>query len=184
MLDSYTESHHIVPKCMGGGNAPENLVELTAEEHYVAHQLLVKMHPDQPRLAKATIFLSINCTGNKAFGWLRRRSAISMLGNKHTLGKKLSAETRAKMSLAARSRPPISEKTRANMSKAHIGIGHSKEARAKMSATRRGVQKSAEHRAKLSASQVGKFISEESRAKMSVAARRRHMIAPRMALGV
>ena len=45
-LVGYHEQHHVVPKCMGGGNELANLVNLTAEEHYVAHQLLVKMYPE------------------------------------------------------------------------------------------------------------------------------------------
>lgn len=45
-LEGYKETHHIVPKCMGGTEDPSNLVELTAEEHFVAHRLLVKMFPD------------------------------------------------------------------------------------------------------------------------------------------
>lgn len=40
----YYEKHHIVPKCMGGSDEPENLVFLTAKEHFVAHHLLSKMH--------------------------------------------------------------------------------------------------------------------------------------------
>lgn len=40
-LDIYTDTHHIVPKCMGGNDDAANLAELTPEEHYVAHQLLV-----------------------------------------------------------------------------------------------------------------------------------------------
>ena len=47
----YVERHHILPKCVGGGDESENLVPLTPEEHYLAHQLLVKMHPDNHRLA-------------------------------------------------------------------------------------------------------------------------------------
>lgn len=45
VLDGYKERHHIVPRCLGGGDESSNLVDLTAEEHYVAHQLLVKMYP-------------------------------------------------------------------------------------------------------------------------------------------
>ena len=46
VLSGYVERHHVLPRCMGGGNESSNLVQLTAEEHYVAHQLLHKMHPD------------------------------------------------------------------------------------------------------------------------------------------
>ena len=39
----YTEKHHIVPRSLGGGNAKDNLVALTAREHFVCHLLLTKM---------------------------------------------------------------------------------------------------------------------------------------------
>jgi hypothetical protein len=34
-LSEYTERHHIVPRCMGGTDDAQNIVRLTAEEHYV-----------------------------------------------------------------------------------------------------------------------------------------------------
>ena len=42
-LDTYTESHHIVPRSLGGGDDPTNIVDLTAREHFICHWLLVKM---------------------------------------------------------------------------------------------------------------------------------------------
>lgn len=36
----YYEEHHILPRSMGGSNDPENLVMLTAREHFLAHWLL------------------------------------------------------------------------------------------------------------------------------------------------
>ncbi len=39
---NYVESHHIVPKSLGGTNSKSNLVYLTAKEHFVAHKLLTK----------------------------------------------------------------------------------------------------------------------------------------------
>ena len=44
-IDGYTESHHILPLSLGGPDTPENLVELTAREHFICHWLLVKMYP-------------------------------------------------------------------------------------------------------------------------------------------
>ena len=41
--EGYTELHHIIPQSMGGSNDKENLVELTAREHFICHWLLVKM---------------------------------------------------------------------------------------------------------------------------------------------
>lgn len=40
----YSELHHITPRCIGGTDSPENLVRLTAREHFIAHALLFKIH--------------------------------------------------------------------------------------------------------------------------------------------
>ena len=40
----YVEEHHIVPVSLGGSNSKDNLVKLTAREHFVCHWLLVKMY--------------------------------------------------------------------------------------------------------------------------------------------
>lgn len=45
----YTERHHVIPVCMKGTNKKENLVPLTAREHYIAHALLVKIHRNDKR---------------------------------------------------------------------------------------------------------------------------------------
>lgn len=39
----YVEKHHIIPRSFGGSNSNNNLVKLTAKEHYIAHALLWKM---------------------------------------------------------------------------------------------------------------------------------------------
>lgn len=44
VADMYYEKHHILPKSLGGSDFPENLVKLTAREHYLAHLLLWKIH--------------------------------------------------------------------------------------------------------------------------------------------
>ena len=76
-LDGYKEIHHILPKCLGGTDDLENLVELTAEEHFVAHQLLVKIYPNSPNLIFACHRMSYSKNdrraNNKMYGWLRKR---------------------------------------------------------------------------------------------------------------
>lgn len=42
--DTYTEKHHIKPRCMGGDNSRGNLVNLTGREHFLAHWLLAKIY--------------------------------------------------------------------------------------------------------------------------------------------
>lgn len=39
----YSEQHHIIPRSIGGNNSKDNLVTLTAREHFVCHLLLTKM---------------------------------------------------------------------------------------------------------------------------------------------
>ena len=36
------DTHHILPRCLGGDNSKNNLVELTRREHYIVHLLLTK----------------------------------------------------------------------------------------------------------------------------------------------
>ena len=43
-LTGYTENHHIIPRSLGGNNSKENLIRLTAQDHYFAHELLAKIH--------------------------------------------------------------------------------------------------------------------------------------------
>ena len=38
----YFEEHHILPKSLNGTDRPENLVNLTAREHFIAHALLIR----------------------------------------------------------------------------------------------------------------------------------------------
>ena len=74
-LDTFGEVHHIIPRCLGGTDDKINLVKLTPEEHYVAHQLLVKIYPKEPKLVKAATMMIPNRPSNKMYGWLRRRLA-------------------------------------------------------------------------------------------------------------
>lgn len=53
LLEGYFEKHHIIPKCLGGSNDKDNLVLLTAREHYICHYLLWKSNKDSVSLTMA-----------------------------------------------------------------------------------------------------------------------------------
>lgn len=72
-LKSYKEKHHIIPRCLGGLDTVDNLVELTPEEHYLAHQLLVKIYPNNNSLLYAANMMIPNRATNKMYGWLRKK---------------------------------------------------------------------------------------------------------------
>jgi hypothetical protein len=95
-LDCYTENHHIIPRCMGGGNKKSNLVRLTAEEHYIAHILLVKIYPSETKLIYAANMMSNR--NNKVYGVFKRKHAE--LVSKDKTGTKHKDSSRRKMSVS------------------------------------------------------------------------------------
>ncbi len=109
-VDFYTESHHILPKCLGGDNSLSNLVRLSPEEHYLAHLLLVKIFPNNDKIVLAARYMTVDHNGtrvnNKMYGWLKR---------KHSEVRKnfvYSEQARKKMSLSASGRKSSDEKRR------------------------------------------------------------------------
>jgi len=71
-LTGYVEKHHIIPKCLGGSDDKDNIAVLTPEEHFLAHQLLVKIYPNSPPLINAAVIMTTHHTesraNNKLFG--------------------------------------------------------------------------------------------------------------------
>lgn len=171
--DGYFEKHHVVPRCLGGDDSEINLVLLTAEEHFVAHQLLVKLHPANTSLIYAAKQMTISGRGqqranNKLYGWLRRKHIEAhterIRGNSYAKGNKLS------------------DATRKRMSESHKGKKHSEAIKEKIrntnvatKAERPAKPISEETRAKLRAASAkstrmsGRKMSPETRAKMSAA---------------
>jgi hypothetical protein len=49
----YYETHHITPRCVGGSDDSDNLVNLTAKEHFIAHKLLCEIYPGENKLMYA-----------------------------------------------------------------------------------------------------------------------------------
>lgn len=54
----YHERHHILPRCMGGTDNKENLIDLFAREHFIAHKLLALENPDNQKLIHAWWMMS------------------------------------------------------------------------------------------------------------------------------
>lgn len=120
--DKYHEKHHIQPTCCGGGNNEENLIDLFAEEHYMAHKLLALENPDNDKLQFAWWQMS-HCKksdreyevsaedyamAKKAHSSAMRKQSIKLWSNPETRAKIQSSlsslETRKKMSESAKRR--------------------------------------------------------------------------------
>lgn len=124
-LEGYCERHHIIPRCLEGDDNPSNIVHLTPEEHYIAHLLLVKIHPESYGL----LWAAVQMTGkvprqlvdkksrNKLYGWLRRRFS-EMLKTDHPMrGRHFTEASKEKMRLAklGKKRAPHTEETKEKM---------------------------------------------------------------------
>ena len=62
----YTESHHILPKCIGGTDDEDNLIELTYKEHILAHIMLAR-ETKHPSLVNAAWLLIHVCKSSKEY---------------------------------------------------------------------------------------------------------------------
>lgn len=102
--NEYFEVHHIQPKSIGGTDDSENLVKLSAREHFVAHWLLFRLYPTNKQIAAAfhiTAF-GTNCrnTRKKHQGYIPSSRAIAearLAKVIHNRGSKHSSDTIKKM---------------------------------------------------------------------------------------
>lgn len=162
VLSGYVEVHHIVPRCIGGSDDKDNLVQLTAEEHYVAHQLLHKIHPHIKGLLFAVISMSGNRwsgRNNKSYGWVRRKNAE--MQSENSLERWKDPEYRSKHKDAMdvlRSNPEYVKKVADALSKAHKGRVKSAEERANIAEAGRN--------------RKPRVFSEQARANMAEARRK------------
>ena len=117
-ISTYKEKHHILPRCLGGKDNQENLVELTAREHFIVHMLLCKFTKGQARIKMLYAFNFMSVVRSKYrdykinskiaqklrkefFSNKPRHTTESKLKmSKSRLGVKLSKETRKKVGLA------------------------------------------------------------------------------------
>jgi hypothetical protein len=102
------ERHHIIPKCLGGSNDISNLIYLTPEAHYVAHQLLVKIYPKNRDIIYGAFIMSSgsylhNRVSNKLYSWLKKRAYGSMRGENHPMFGKTHNESTKKLMSKAKS---------------------------------------------------------------------------------
>jgi len=89
LKSEYKEVHHIIPECMDGLDTEENKVVLFAEEHLIAHLLLVKIYPKNHKLIHAANMMTNGAANiqqkerlsNKTYSWVRKKHAECMSKN-------------------------------------------------------------------------------------------------------
>ncbi len=178
ITEGYTELHHIIPQSMGGSNDKENLVELTAREHFICHWLLIKMTEGEDR---SKMLYALN--GMKAENKCQQRYHTKITArvyekyriehaenhSKRMKGRKAwnkgvpqTEEHKEKNRQAALQRAPKSEETITKWKESRAGYIHSEETRQKQSLASKGKPKGPqtdEHR--LAISLGGKGIKKK-----------------------
>ena len=119
--DNYFEKHHIKPKCIGGDNSKENLVLLTAREHFICHKLLTLIYPNSDKLHFAFWAMC-----NQTNGDLKRNYTISsrvyneakeqfaIINSRLHKGKKISEEQKESVRLRMLTNNPLKGKKGVN----------------------------------------------------------------------
>lgn len=115
----YSERHHIIPRSLGGDDSLENLVFLTAKEHFICHLLLPKMLSG---CAKSKMVHALWCIINQESSKQYRYKINSRLYDqiKQENSKLLSEARLGKPNLASRGTPK-SEEHRKKISIANSG---------------------------------------------------------------
>lgn len=72
-----TQTHHIIPRCLGGTNEDNNLIELRVKDHLVAHILLSEAYADDPKLSYAAYVMGRNLSDGQ-YEELRKRHLINL----------------------------------------------------------------------------------------------------------
>lgn len=90
----YFENHHITPISLGRVDKKENLVLLTAREHFICHKLLVEIYPNNNKLIYALWGMSTQVAPNQLRdykvnnrGYERLRIIVSEIVSKKQKGK-------------------------------------------------------------------------------------------------
>jgi hypothetical protein len=136
-IETYCETHHIIPKCLGGTDDKNNLVELTAREHYLCHWLLAKYTNDR-RLWLAFSMMGVSSKNHDRI-WnsrvfersrIARKNAMTGSGN-HMFGKKShftkhTEETKEKIRISKLGKKRTKFSRRAATEETKIKISNSK----------------------------------------------------------
>ena len=168
--DVYYERHHIVPKCLGGTNDEDNLIDLFAREHFIAHKLLAKENPENKSLIYAWHMMSTARNSEQLeispeeYEEARIAFIESVTGESNPFyGKNISDEHKQKISEANKGKIFSLEHCK-KLSESHAGVNN----------PNYGKSPSEETRIKLSNSNKGKTRSEETRRRISEVNKGRH----------
>ncbi|EGJ5143352.1 HNH endonuclease [Salmonella enterica subsp. enterica] len=132
------ETHHIMPRSLGGSDRPYNLVYLTPREHYTAHHMLARLFGGDQAYAFHGMSLPIQGNTGRSYTVTARQYATARaLLSDYLRGRQFTDESRERMSKGQRLRfetQGVSAETRARISASNMGRKPTDETRAKLRA--------------------------------------------------
>lgn len=159
--NEYYERHHILARCCGGTDEENNLIDLFAEEHYIAHKLLAEENPNTIGLQQAFACMSF-----------MKKDHYKVTCEEYAAARKAQAvasSIRFKDVIPGiRKGIPCSEETKEKLRAKNKQYKPTEEARRKQSAAQKGRKMSEETKQKLHEALTGRTMSLESRTKMSI----------------
>lgn len=101
----YFELHHIIPRSLGGNDGPDNLVLLTAREHFICHMMLSRCTEgvNKLKMAKAVSMMTKSSSQQQRYNgkiYECDRRAVAAATSAQFKGKALSSDHREKISAA------------------------------------------------------------------------------------
>lgn len=158
-LEGYGERHHIIPRSLGGDDSSENLVKLSAREHYLVHWLLIYMtHGYEKHKMQFAFWQMCQMSSNQERVIKSRIYEIAKLHMSEASGIR-SPETKQKMSDWQKGKK-LSEKHKQKISEKMKGKKFSDSRNKKISNSHKGKLKTEEHRKNLSLARKGKLCSK------------------------
>ena len=140
-IDGYCEIHHIIPRSSGGTNSKDNLIALTARQHFIAHWILWKAYGNN--MARAFFMMSnfgkYGKVNSKVYSNARQdysqQVSIQLKGKPSQCS--FTIEHREKLRQAKLGRK-LSEKTKEKLRIAGLGRKLSNEIKLKISQAKKG----------------------------------------------
>ena len=127
ILEGYKERHHIIPRCLGGTDVKDNLVYLTAREHFIAHKLLHFIDPTHHGLTAAYWCMATMKRDNRKYYISSHEyERLKILFSEARKSYKHTDETKQKL------RKTKSELTKQKLREAALGKTHSDETKQKI----------------------------------------------------
>lgn len=169
--NEYHERHHIVPKCLGGINDEDNLIDLYAREHFEAHRLLAEENPENVSLVYAYGCMAwANNDNQERYRVTPEEYEHARINLSNSLkGKPKSKEHRENLSKSKKGKP-LSEEVKTKLSESLKGRIFTEEHKSKISKSLQGREFTEEHKNNISKGKKGKPASEAQLAAIKIVA--------------